>query len=168
MKIFKILTIILKLAVLIKANAEFSKMEECKSSNKSLKFYRCEINNGRFNVVFEFVKPIYKVHLIANFYRIVDSEFIQIFRAPDFEWCSIVGTKKRPNPVIKLFFDPIRKKFPGIFKCPITGLQNLTNIEPDYKMMMMLPVATYRITFKAHNNEDDDIATVAIILKIEA
>ncbi|KAG5668570.1 hypothetical protein PVAND_016507 [Polypedilum vanderplanki] len=102
----------------------------------------------------------------ANLFRQVDNEFIQIFKSPSFEWCSIVGTKKRPNPITKIFIEPLRKKFPALFQCPLIGNFSQLNFELDYKMMMMLPASTYKIVIKTFNKDEDNIVSLSVILKV--
>jgi hypothetical protein len=55
-----------------------------------------------------------------------------------------------------------------MFKCPMAGQMKVMNTAPDYKMMMMFPDGTYRIIFNAFNSDDEHIALVSTILKIEA
>jgi hypothetical protein len=106
-----------------------------------------------------------KVH--GNFYKQESPDYKQIFKAPPFNWCSIVGSRKsKGNALIKLFLEPIRGKYPSLFQCPMKGALQVMNVSTEAKLLNMFPSGIYKIVFTAENKNDQEIAFVSILLKI--
>ena len=61
---------------------------------------------------------------------------------------------------------PLIKRVPFLSKCPIQGRYEF-NLDFDRKMLIMFPSGTYKLRNNAYNNDDSNIATSALILKID-
>lgn len=56
-------------------------------------------------------------------------------------------------------------KVPFLSKCPIQGRHEF-KIEFERKMLMMFPSGIYKLRIKIYTNEDNNIGTVTMIIKI--
>lgn len=61
---------------------------------------------------------------------------------------------------------PLINKVPFLSKCPIQGRHTL-NVDFDRKMLIMFPSGTYKLKIFVYNNEDSNIATCTMTIKID-
>lgn len=81
MKIFQFylysyLWISLSLFQTINAYASLERIEQCSSSNKSLQIELCKVENKKFSIIFNFIKPINKITVrigISNLWIVCDN-----------------------------------------------------------------------------------------------
>lgn len=61
---------------------------------------------------------------------------------------------------------PLSNKFPFLSKCPIQGRYDF-NVNFDRKMLIMFPGGTYKLRIVVYNNDDNNIATCTMIIRID-
>lgn len=60
---------------------------------------------------------------------------------------------------------PLMGKVPFLAKCPIQGRHEF-KIEFERKMLIMFPSGSYKLRIKLYTNEDSNVGTVTMIIKI--
>ncbi|KAL7010800.1 hypothetical protein ACKWTF_013944 [Chironomus riparius] len=166
--VYSLLLISMFLFEKVNSYTSFEKIDYCTSSNQSVQIELCKLENKKFSGIFVITKPLNKVNLITNFYREENSKFRQIFKAPQIEWCSMVGNGKgKSNTLVKVFILPVLKKNGFSLECPLQGIINIFNISIEQKMTTIFPNGLYRVSVKAYNSDDKDITNFSIILKVE-
>lgn len=75
--------------------------------------------------------------------------------------------KGKSNTLVKIFILPVLKQYGLSLECPLKGQINIANISIDQKMTTIFPNGVYRIDFNAYNNDDNNIAKVSIVLRVD-
>lgn len=98
-----------------------------------------------------------------------NNHYRSVFKVPPTEWCSIISKRSRPNALVKAFLDIVRERFPkNIQQCPIDGKIEAVNTKIRNKMLAIFPSGIYKFSARAYDDEDDNILSIAIIVKAEA
>lgn len=101
-----------------------------------------------------------------NLFKEENMKFRQLFKTKDYDWCRLVSKKAKSNPLFRTFFEPLAKKVPAISKCPLSGRIEF-NATFERKMVMVFPNGVYKLTAHAYRNDDEDVITTTIVLKID-
>ncbi|KAL7010801.1 hypothetical protein ACKWTF_013945 [Chironomus riparius] len=136
------------------------------SSNKSAIFYLAENHETFIKFDIDFITSVKRMMVKVDFYKKEGSKFRQLFKSSDIDWCQIVSGKSKTNPLIRTFLMPLINKVPVLSKCPIQGRHNF-NVDFDRKMLIMFPSGTYKLKIVVYNNDDNNIATCIMIMKID-
>lgn len=75
--------------------------------------------------------------------------------------------KGKSNTLVKIFILPVLKQYGLSLECPLNGQINIANISVDQKMTTIFPNGVYRIDFNAYNNDDNNIAKISIVLRVD-
>ena len=75
--------------------------------------------------------------------------------------------KGKSNTLVKVFILPVLKHNGLSLECPLKGTIKIANISIEQKMSNIFPNGLYRIAINAYNIDDNDIANVSIVLKVE-
>ena len=75
--------------------------------------------------------------------------------------------KGKSNTLVKVFILPVLRQHGLSLECPLKGTIKIANITIEQKMTAIFPNGLYRIDIHAFSNDDDNIATVSIVLKVE-
>ncbi|KAG5666216.1 hypothetical protein PVAND_017637 [Polypedilum vanderplanki] len=166
MQFTKFLFLVSNFIILIQSRTKFTKLDYCTTSNETIEFLQCYLSDeGQFNVTFEFLKKVEKIYFLADIFSLIDNNFVEIFKLPKIEWCSIANNKRHIKGLIKLHLEPIKKEYPKIFKCPLTGIVNLSTT-PNYEHLELFHSGTYRVIFKAHDDDDENVASISFVFEI--
>lgn len=75
--------------------------------------------------------------------------------------------KGKSNTLIKIFVLPVLKQYGIKLECPLIGQIKILNVSVEQKSTTVFPNGLYRVDFIAHNNDDNNIARISIVLKVE-
>lgn len=59
------------------------------------------------------------------------------------------------------------KKYGLKLNCPLKGQIKILNVTAEQKLTQVFPHGLYRIKFYAFNNEDDNVANISFVLRME-
>ena len=75
--------------------------------------------------------------------------------------------KGKSNPLVKIFILPVLKQIGLSLECPIKCTIKIANISIEQKMTTIFPNGLYRIAVNGYNNDDSDILSISLVLKVE-
>lgn len=75
--------------------------------------------------------------------------------------------KAKSNVLVKAFLDTVRQRIPqNLLRCPLQGEIRAKNILLSNKMLAIFPSGFYKISAHGYNEEDDNIMSIALLVKI--
>ncbi|KAG5668560.1 hypothetical protein PVAND_016498 [Polypedilum vanderplanki] len=149
-------------------NVKFHKIENCTASGKSAKIEKCEIDGNFLLLVVDILKPINKAFLTFQMNPKDLELFSNVIKPIPIEWCSFMKTQKS-NRITKVILESISKSIPQLFQqCPLKDKLNL-KVEFSGKMplLQMMPFGIYQFYLKTHNDDENPIFEMTVLLKID-
>ncbi|KAG5668566.1 hypothetical protein PVAND_016503 [Polypedilum vanderplanki] len=145
----------------------FEKLNEAHSSNITIHIRKVSVFETYFEILLTFIKPMREASIELKLWKFDDNgNARQLFKTPIFDYCSVVSKKSRSNPLTRTFLLPILRQQPKLVNCPLTGQWGF-NASFESKRIMMFPNGRYKLRFHAFNDEDPDVLTLALTMKIE-
>jgi hypothetical protein len=78
----------------------------------------------------------------------VGTEFRQLFKVPQIDWCTLMAGQKNSNAIWKSWLTSFRAKFPQLFsECPFIGYHELLNIRPNKVLATIYPTGVTQFIF---------------------
>lgn len=165
------------------AGGKFIKLENCTSTNTSLKIERCDIVNGSFNAIVNVFKPLEQVFVWNIFqkqelllkkvifpqvkltpFRREGSYFRPIGKFPAFEACGAIKSGTKQNPFVMAAVFIILNALPNLGKpCPFSGRVELLNFNPSSDMFKFISKGIFKANLQFYNDFDSSILLISLI-----
>lgn len=98
-------------------------------------------------------------------YKLIDSNYNQIFKISDMEWCEFVSKKSLRGPISKIVTSALKDCCPQLYrKCPHKGLYELQVTFGN--IMGILPTGTYRLDVHIYDDLDNNLAALAPVFEV--
>lgn len=82
----------------------------------------------------------------VSFYTELNSEFRQVFKVPQFEWCGMMSGAKNSNNMVRTVIESLKEICPVLIqKCPYIGQFEIGNVKVPKKVSFIFPTGKFRI-----------------------
>lgn len=127
-------------------NYQILNLDNCVTSDETVfSIGNCEVSPSRINITVDIKKPLNKFFVLISLFIKQDDEYKQLFKAPRFEWCSLMAGTKNNNRLLRGLVEALKSKVPQLFqKCPYSGHYELINVTLNKKMLAIYPSGTFK------------------------